>query len=280
MAELARDVRRCSILGVNIGPGMVDLFEQLGFFRVFSAPVVHPAADPARRQHRRLHARPDARPVAQGATRQGRPGGALLRPSARTIALDSRTPTTPRPTSSRQVLRGRASGSARRQWIARQRCARRGRHVRHLYGDRNQYLKLATLFTHLGLILFLAGAAVTTALGYETVVFLGEGQTAPVQAVGTPDNLLVKNIHFEAPDATRRVLRRFPHRPRRLPQRPGGGAQDHPRQRPARGRRLRLPPEHVRPGRGPDDPRPDRPPRLGRPGAARRRAGRTTRRAS
>jgi cytochrome c biogenesis protein len=30
-------------------------------------------------------------------------------------------------------------------------------------------------------------------------VFLGEGQTAPVQAVGTPDNLLVKNVRFEAP---------------------------------------------------------------------------------
>jgi cytochrome c biogenesis protein len=71
--------------------------------------------------------------------------------------------------------------------------------VRHLYGDRNQYFKLATLFTHLGLILFLAGAAVTTATGYETVVFLGEGQTAPVEAVGTPGNLLVKNVHFEAP---------------------------------------------------------------------------------
>jgi len=71
--------------------------------------------------------------------------------------------------------------------------------IRHIYGDRNQYMKLTTLFTHLGLILFLAGAAVTTGLGYETVVFLGEGQTAPVQAVGTPDNLLVKNVHFEAP---------------------------------------------------------------------------------
>jgi cytochrome c biogenesis protein len=71
--------------------------------------------------------------------------------------------------------------------------------VRHIYGDRNQYMKLTTLFTHLGLILFLAGGAVTTAFGYETVVFLGEGQTAPVQAVGTPGNLLVKNVHFEAP---------------------------------------------------------------------------------
>ena len=36
---------------------------------------------------------------------------------------------------------------------------------------------------------------------------------------------------------------------------PAGGAQDHPRQRPARGRRLRLPPEHLRPGREPDHPR-------------------------
>jgi cytochrome c biogenesis protein len=71
--------------------------------------------------------------------------------------------------------------------------------VRHFYGDRNQYMKLTTLFTHLGLILFLAGGAVTVALGYETVVFLGEGQTAPVHNVGTPDNLLIKNVHFEAP---------------------------------------------------------------------------------
>jgi len=74
-----------------------------------------------------------------------------------------------------------------------------GDDVISVYGDRNQYLKLATLFTHLGLILFLAAAAITTAFGFETVVFLGEGQTAPVQAVGTPDNLLVKNFHFAAP---------------------------------------------------------------------------------
>ena len=30
-------------------------------------------------------------------------------------------------------------------------------------------------------------------------MFVGEGQTAPVQPVGTPHNLLVKNIAFEAP---------------------------------------------------------------------------------
>ena len=69
----------------------------------------------------------------------------------------------------------------------------------HVYGDKYRFLKLATLLTHLGLILFLAGAALTTLLGFETVVFLGQGDTAPVQPVGTPDNLLVKNVNFEAP---------------------------------------------------------------------------------
>jgi len=74
-----------------------------------------------------------------------------------------------------------------------------GQDVVNIYGDKNQYFKLATLFTHLGLIMFLGAAALTTAFGFETVVFLGDGQTAPVQAVGTPDNLLVKNLDFEAP---------------------------------------------------------------------------------
>ena len=125
----------------------------------------------------------------------------------------------------------------------------------YLYGDRNQYFKLATLLTHLGLILFLAGAAMTGAFGFETVLFVGEGQTAPVQPVGTPDNLLIKNLGFQAP------------------QRPDGTFEDfrtdlavyqdgqqiarryHPRQRAAHVRRLRLPPEHLRAGGGPRDPR-------------------------
>jgi cytochrome c biogenesis protein len=71
--------------------------------------------------------------------------------------------------------------------------------VTWLYGDRNQYVKMATLLTHLGLILFLLGGAITVAFGFETVVFVGEGQTAPVQSVGTPNNLLVKVNSFQAP---------------------------------------------------------------------------------
>ena len=69
----------------------------------------------------------------------------------------------------------------------------------YVYGDRNQYMKMTTLLTHAGLVLFLAGGAVTVAAGFETVVFVGEGQTAPVQAVGTPGNLLVRNHAFDAP---------------------------------------------------------------------------------
>jgi cytochrome c biogenesis protein len=69
----------------------------------------------------------------------------------------------------------------------------------YVYGDRNQYMKMATLLTHTGLVLFLTAGAVTVAAGFETVVFVGEGQTAPVRAVGTPGNLLVKNHAFDAP---------------------------------------------------------------------------------
>jgi cytochrome c biogenesis protein len=71
--------------------------------------------------------------------------------------------------------------------------------ARYVYGDRNQYFKLATLITHLGLILFLLGGAVTGLFGFETVIFVPDGGTAPVQPVGTPQNLLVKNMGFSAP---------------------------------------------------------------------------------
>ncbi|MDA8204408.1 MAG: cytochrome c biogenesis protein ResB [Chloroflexi bacterium] len=68
-----------------------------------------------------------------------------------------------------------------------------------VYGDRNQYFRLATLLTHAGLVTFLLAAAITGAFGYQTVLVLGDGQTAPVQPVGTPGNLIIKNVQFEAP---------------------------------------------------------------------------------
>ena len=71
--------------------------------------------------------------------------------------------------------------------------------TRHVYGDRHQYTKMATLFTHLGLILFLVAAAVTTAFGDEQGLVVPEGEALTVQPIGTPGLLLVKNLAFEAP---------------------------------------------------------------------------------
>ena len=69
----------------------------------------------------------------------------------------------------------------------------------HVYGDRHQYTKMATLFTHLGLILFLLAAAVTSRFGDEQGLVVPEGESLTVQPIGTPGLLLVKNLGFEAP---------------------------------------------------------------------------------
>jgi cytochrome c biogenesis protein len=110
----------------------------------------------------------------------------------------------------RRKHRARLQGGSGETAVATVQRAFRARHFRrqqtfsadgvtYVYGDRNQYMKLATLLSHAGLVLFLAGGAITVAAGFETVVFVGEGQTAPVRSVGTPGNLLVKNHAFEAP---------------------------------------------------------------------------------
>lgn len=71
--------------------------------------------------------------------------------------------------------------------------------TRFVYGDRHQYTKMATLFTHAGLILFLVAAAATARLGDEQGLVVAEGESLTVQPIGTPGLLLVKNIDFEAP---------------------------------------------------------------------------------
>ena len=86
---------------------------------------------------------------------------------------------------------------------------RRGRFaVRHVveddgtefvYGDRNRWTKLATLISHLGLILFVVAGLVTARLGDEQGLIVAEGDTLTVQPIGTPGLLLVKNLGFDAP---------------------------------------------------------------------------------
>jgi cytochrome c biogenesis protein len=71
--------------------------------------------------------------------------------------------------------------------------------VRYLYGDRNRWTKMATLISHLGLILFLIAGVVTWRFGDEQGLVVAEGDSLTVQPIGTPDLLLVKNYDFEAP---------------------------------------------------------------------------------
>src|SRR4029079_16196254 len=69
----------------------------------------------------------------------------------------------------------------------------------HVYRARHQYTKLATLLTHLGLILFLIAAAVTTRFGDEQGLVVPEGESLTVQPIRTPGLLLGKNLGFDAP---------------------------------------------------------------------------------
>jgi cytochrome c biogenesis protein len=71
--------------------------------------------------------------------------------------------------------------------------------VRFLYGDRNRWTKLATLISHLGLILFLVAGLVTARFGDEQGLVVAEGDTLTVQPIGTPGLLLVQNLAFDAP---------------------------------------------------------------------------------
>jgi cytochrome c biogenesis protein len=71
--------------------------------------------------------------------------------------------------------------------------------VTYLYGDRNRWVKLATLISHLGLVLFLVAAALTSRFGDELGMVIAEGDTLTVQPIGTPGLLLVQNNGFEAP---------------------------------------------------------------------------------
>ena len=71
--------------------------------------------------------------------------------------------------------------------------------VTYLYGDRHRWVKLATLLTHAGLVLFLLAAAATSALGDEQALVVANGDSLTVQPIGTPGLLLVRNLGFAAP---------------------------------------------------------------------------------
>ena len=81
--------------------------------------------------------------------------------------------------------------------------------ARFVYGDRNRWTKLATLISHLGLILFLVAGLVTARFGDEQGLVVAEGDTLTVQPIGTPGLLLVQNRAFEAPGLETGMARDF-----------------------------------------------------------------------
>jgi len=69
----------------------------------------------------------------------------------------------------------------------------------YVYGDRHRWVKMATLLTHTGLVLFLVAAAVTSRLGFESGILLASGESQPVTSIGDAGLIVVKNLGFAAP---------------------------------------------------------------------------------
>jgi cytochrome c biogenesis protein len=177
--------------GLPLGPALADLFDMVGLFSVFSSPwflmlmtvlVIAIVCCTIDRTPRLWHTAHDVR-VAQPA--------AFFDP-ARGQRVELATP------GAQAATLGAVQAAFRTRHFRRQRTAEVDG-ASYVYGDRNQYQKLATLLTHAGLVLFLAGGALTVASGFETIVFVGEGQSAPVRPIGTADNLLLKVHDFDAP---------------------------------------------------------------------------------
>ena len=169
-----------------LGPGVVNVLERLGVFAIFKSPVFGVALvvlvvsivactlDRTPRLWRDVSA------------------VRVIQPEP---FFDPRLP-------DRAAMRDVAAPDVRRVIRA------RGFHVKeassadgstYVYGDRHQYTKLATLFTHLGLILFLIAGLVTSRFGDELGLVIPEGESRTVQNIGTTDLMLVKNNDFEAP---------------------------------------------------------------------------------
>ena len=156
-----------------LGPGIVNVLERLGAFSIFKSPIFGV-------------------------------GIVVLVVSIFVCTLD-RTPRLRRDVSAVRVVQPepffdpRLPDRAAMTGVAASDLARvvgsRGFHVReastedgstYVYGDRHQYTKLATLLTHLGLILFLIAGLVTSRFGDELGLVIPEGESRTVQNIGAP----------------------------------------------------------------------------------------------
>ena len=249
MAHIHQAYDPTSILGLAIGPTMVDVFEQLGFFRVFSAPWFVLLLTLLVGQHHRLHARSDARPVAQRAPRAVGPAAAFLRPApGRTGAVHARW-TRAAADELTKVLREKPLQGPRDS-------IRDVGGVRHVYGDRNQYFKLATLFTHLGLILFLAGGG-----DHRRPLASRRSSSWAKARPRRCSRSARRTTCWSRTSTSRRPRGPTAPSPTSGPTSPSTGTGSRSARKiirvndPLEVERLRLPPEHVRAGREPGHPR-------------------------
>jgi cytochrome c biogenesis protein len=183
--------------GLPLGSALVGIFDVLGLFTVFSSPwfllllailtvtIVCCTLDRTPRLWRSAQASRADQPLAFFDPARGQRALIEVETSARGGAPEA-------------SLVSAVEGAFRARRLRRQGTFRSG-DATVVYGDRNQYQPLATLLTHAGLVLFLVGGAVTVAASFEAVIFVGEGQSAPARAIGTPGNLLLKVHDFAAP---------------------------------------------------------------------------------
>jgi cytochrome c biogenesis protein len=168
-----------------LGPGVVDAMERLDLFHVFTSPwfsaglvvlVISIIICTLDRLPRLWRQAADVRVV------QPEPYFDPTLPDRVVI------PGAPEPGAVAAILRRRGF---------RVRTAKAGE-ATYLYGDRHQWTKLATLFTHLGLILFLLAGAVTSRFGDEQGLVVAEGDSLTVGPIGTPGLLLVRNYGLDS----------------------------------------------------------------------------------
>jgi cytochrome c biogenesis protein ResB len=79
--------------------------------------------------------------------------------------------------------------------------------ARYFFADRFSWAQLATFATHLSLILFLAGGAVSKLAGFQTFIEIGEGATQPVFPVVHSNQMQVQNLDsIEGRDAAGNII--------------------------------------------------------------------------
>ena len=178
-----------SIYEPALGVGLVDLMERLQLFHVFSSTPFSVAL---------LVLAVSILICTLDRTPRLWQQSAAIRVVQPAAYFDPRLPDRVSIAAGPGLTAGAVAGALRRaRFAVREQVADDG--TRFLYGDRNRWTKLATLVSHLGLILFVVAGLVTARLGDEQGLVVAEGDTLTVQPIGTPGLLLVKNLGFDAP---------------------------------------------------------------------------------